>query len=188
MKQQNKDGVREPLAQDVPATKSEMKLDVSSPVFGNGEKIPAAHSAYDQNFSPALRWSGAPDGTKSFVLMMEDPDAKVTPLPVLHWIAWNIPGSTFALPEGIPASEGVTDPKDMRQGPNYSGKPGYAGPKPPAGDAPHRYFFQVYALDRLLDLPLNAGRDQLLKAVEGHVVAKGSFHGTFVRPADPAKP
>lgn len=188
MKKQNQVGVVSPLGHETPELKSGTPLQVTSPAFAAGERIPDAHSAYEQNFSPALQWSGAPAGTQSFVLLMEDPDAKVTPLPVLHWIAWNIPAEATGLPAGLPPSERVAEPKDMRQGPNYSGATGYRGPKPPEKDRTHRYFFQLFALDRKLDLPLNAMREQLLQACQGHVLAAGVLQGTFSRPAEPSKP
>lgn len=187
MLRQNKVGVRQPLAIDSPETKAAGKLTVQGP-FADGAPIPVVHSAYDQNASPALDWKGAPDQTKSFALLMEDPDAKNMPLPVVHWLAWNIPADVDRLQESIPGTDQLAIPKEMRQGPNSAGAIGYRGPRPPKGDPPHRYHIQIFALDTKLDLPLGAGRDEVLKAMQGHVLASGKLVGTFARPENPAKP
>lgn len=187
MLRQNKVGIRQSLAIDSPETKAAAKLTVKGP-FADGAAIPAVHSAYDQNVSPALTWSGAPAGTQSFALLMEDPDAKNMPLPVVHWIAWNIPADVTSLKESIPGADRLVIPKEMRQGANSAGVVGYRGPRPPEGDPPHHYHIQIFALDTKLDLPLGAGRDDLLKAMQRHVVASGKLVGAFVRPEKPAKP
>ena len=160
MRRQNREGVKEPLAHEMPAMKAKgaQALELASPSLREGQPIPVQHSAYDQNASPALRWSEGPQGTQSYVLLMEDPDATITPLPVVHWVAWNIPSDTLELREGLPPAEGLNDPKGMRQGANSLGRPGYFGPKPPKGEPAHRYFFQVFALDRKLELPPGATR------------------------------
>ena len=146
------------------------------------------HSSYDQNASPELHWTGGPAGAKSYAILLEDPDAKTTPLPVVHWVVWNIPADTTGLREGLEALDRLDLPKGLTQGANYSGAAGYKGPKPPEGDPAHHYHFQVFAVDRMLDLPLGSGREQLLGALKGHVQAKGELVGTFARPDKPAKP
>lgn len=192
MRTQNRDGVKEALAHEMPAMKAKAgggaKLAFRSKAFGDGEAIPVEHSAYDQNISPALEWSGAPAGTQSYVLLMEDPDASITPLPVVHWVAWNIPADTRELREGLPPMEGLSDPRGMRQGMNSLGRPGYFGSKPPKGEPPHRYFYQLFALDKKLELLPGATRKEVLAACEGHVLAVGVFHGTFERPPEPKRP
>lgn len=188
MRTQNRDGVKEALAHEVVKADAANKLQLSSPAFGDGQPIPVKHSAYDQNISPPLKWAAGPAGTQSYILFMEDPDAAITPLPVVHWVAWNIPADTLELREGLPPAEGLNEPMGMRQGANSLGRPGFFGSKPPAGDPPHRYFYQVFALDRKLDLPPGASRQEVLAAAQGHVLAAGVFHGTFARPAEPKRP
>jgi Raf kinase inhibitor-like YbhB/YbcL family protein len=118
--------------------------------------------------------------------VLEDPDAKpVTPF--VHWLAWNIPAHVTNLPEGLQEQLRLTEPEGVLQGLNTRGSPGYYGPKPPVMDAPHRYFFQVFALDTFLQVPPGADRDQLLAAMAGHVLAKGRLMGTFQQQTQPLK-
>lgn len=190
MRRQNREGEREPLAHEMPAMKPKgtHRLELTSPSFADGQPIPEKHSAYDQNVSPALQWTAGPDGTQAYVLLLEDPDASITPLPVVHWVAWNIPADTRELREGLPPMEGLNEPPGMRQGMNSLGRPGYFGSKPPKGEPPHRYVYQLFALDRKLDLPPGATRQEVLKASAGHVLATGTLHGRFARPAEPKRP
>jgi Raf kinase inhibitor-like YbhB/YbcL family protein len=177
-----------PLAIQRPETKSGARLNVSSPAFKPGGAIPATYSAYDQDSSFPLTWSGAPAGTKSFALIMEDPDSRRPPKPVIHWVAWNIPANTTQLREGLQKQDRLEDPPGMRQGPSTSGQIGYRGPRPPAGDPPHHYHAQVFAIDRELALPPGSERDEILTAIQGHVLASGELVGSFKRPDCPAKP
>jgi Raf kinase inhibitor-like YbhB/YbcL family protein len=186
MLQQNKTGVRSSIAIQDPRTKTGAALTVKSATIPDGGNIPVIHSAYDQNASPPLEWAGAPSATKSYVLLMEDPDAKTTPLPVVHWVAWNIPST--GLQEGVPVVDLLREPKGMRQGANYAGVAGYRGPRPPAGDPPHGYHIQIFALDADLSLPPGSTRDDVLEAMKGHVVASGQLKGLFAPPDKPAKP
>ncbi len=178
--------VRLPLAMADARTRTSGELKIRSSAIVEGGTIPPIHSAYDQNVSPALEWTAGPPSTKSYVLLLEDPDAQITPLPVVHWLAWNIP--TTALHEGITGADQLRVPSGMRQGLNYTGAVGYEGPRPPEGDPAHRYHFQVFALDKELALNPGIAREQLLKAMEGHVVAKGLLKGLFSRPENPRKP
>jgi Raf kinase inhibitor-like YbhB/YbcL family protein len=161
--------------------KAETVLRVASPDLRSGAPIPATHSAYGRNLSPALAWGGAPAGTRSFALVVEDPDAP-SPRPFVHWVAYDIPASVTALPGSLPTMPRLQAPKDMRQGRNGSGSIGYFGPRPPAGDGPHHYHFQLFALDRPLELPPGATRDQLVAAMRGHVLAEGELVGTYAQP------
>ncbi len=188
MRKQNREGVKEALTHEMPAMKTGGKIDLTSTSFADGEVIPVRHSAYDQNASPPLRWSAGPRGTESYVIVMEDPDAGITPLPVVHWLAWNIPAGTLALREGVPPVSGLNEPSGMRQGVNSLGRPGFFGSKPPKGDAAHRYVYQVFAIDRKLDLHPRATRSELLAACAGHVLAAGVLHGRFTRPDEPRRP
>ena len=186
MLKQNQVGVKTSLA--LTQLQTTGKLTVSSPAFVEGGTIPPAYSAYDQNASPALRWTAGPEGTQSYALLMEDPDVKGTPLPVIHWVVWNIPAHVQSLREGLETLDRLEDPMGLRQGPNTPGTVGYKGPRPAAGDSPHHYHIQIFAVDRKLDLPPGAKRDDLLAALQGHVLASGELLGLFARPDRPAKP
>jgi Raf kinase inhibitor-like YbhB/YbcL family protein len=178
MLRQNRTGQKSTLAiQELQASQAG-KLQVSS-TFAAGEKIPVQYSAYGQNASPPLRWSAPSGNAKSFALLVEDPDAKTTPLPVVHWVAWNIPGGATGLPEGLPGLDRLRNPDGMRQGANSMGVIGYKGPRPPEGDPPHHYHFQVFALDQSLDLRPGTTRDELIQAMRGHIVAAGQLIGLF---------
>lgn len=153
-------------------------------VFDNNNAIPVQFSADGDNASPPLEWGAAPDGTKSFVLIADDPDAAV-PKPFTHWLAYDIPAATTGLREGVPGTPVLQEPK-MKQGANSMGSVGYTGPKPPAGDPEHHYHFQLFALDVVtLGVEPGAKRDAVLKAMEGHVLAKGEIVGTFQRKMAP---
>ncbi|MDM9627657.1 YbhB/YbcL family Raf kinase inhibitor-like protein [Rhizobium sp. S152] len=149
--------------------------------FPEDGPIPVQFSADGDDASPSLEWKGAPTGTKSFVLIADDPDA-AKPKPFTHWVAFDLPSTTTKLREGIPGSPVLQDPKNMKQGANSRGSLGYTGPRQPAGDPPHHYHFQIFALDTdTLGVEPGAKRDEVLKAMEGHVLAKGQLVGTFER-------
>jgi Raf kinase inhibitor-like YbhB/YbcL family protein len=153
-----------------------MKLTLTSSVFSDGEIIPRQHTGDGQDLSPSLRWTGTPDGTKSLALICDDPDA---PRGIwVHWVLFNLPADTKELPEGVSAKEGL--PGGARQGKNDFGKIGYGGPAPPKGK-PHRYFFKLYALDTMLDLPAGATKDQVMNALKGHIVAEAQLVGKYAR-------
>jgi Raf kinase inhibitor-like YbhB/YbcL family protein len=161
---------------DVPAT-----LQVSSPAIPEGGMIPKKYSDYGKGISPPLRWASAPQGTQSFVLMMEDPDA-VSPLPFVHWTIVNIPAGHTSLPQGVRKAFQPVRGAPLRQGSNSKTEVGYFGPRPPPGDPAHAYHFQLFALDTQLNLPDGFNRNALLKAMEGHVLAKGDFIARFAQP------
>jgi Raf kinase inhibitor-like YbhB/YbcL family protein len=152
-------------------------LQASSPAFNEGDTIPAKFTADGANKSPELRWSGAPENTKSFAVICEDPDAPRGTW--THWVLFNLPADKTGLAEGVATEKELPD--GTRQGKNDFGKIGYSGPDPPKGK-PHRYYYKVFALDTKLDLPAGATRDQLLKAMKGHAVAEGQVMGKFGRP------
>lgn len=147
----------------------EFNMKIETSAFQNGETIPAKYTCSGENVSPPLNISGAPKETKSFVLIVDDPDAPGGTFD--HWLGWNIPGDTQKLPEGV---------KLPKQGKNSYQKLGYGGPCPPPGK-PHRYFFKLYALDTMLSLPEGASKHQIESAMEGHVIAKTELIGTFQR-------
>lgn len=167
-----------PLAIEV--LQAEAGLTVTAPFQADGP-IGPEHAADGDNASPALSWEGAPEGTQSFVIIAEDPDAK-EPKPFVHWLAYDIPADVTTLREGLPTEASLPDPEGVKQGANSMGSTGYAGPKPPVADGPHHYHFQVFALDVPgLDLPPAADRAAVLAAMQGHVLAAGNITGTFDR-------
>ena len=152
-----------------------MKIKVISPAFEEGGMIPSKYTADGQNISPPLKWEGVPDGTKSIALISDDPDAPVGTW--VHWVMWNIPAEARELTENIPPDEDLPD--GSRQGITDFRSIGYGGPAPPSGM--HRYYFKVYALDMKLDLPSSSKKADLLKAMEGHILAEGQLMGKYKR-------
>jgi Raf kinase inhibitor-like YbhB/YbcL family protein len=167
------------LAGEILAAQSATAIAVRSSAFSAGAPIPDQYSDYGEGKSPPLSWSSLPSGTRAVVLMMEDPQAR-SPLPFVHWIAV-LPAELRALPEGIPPVERSPHVPRAQQGSNSRSEIGYFGPRPPPGDEPHPYHFQVFALDRTLSLPSGFNRHALLQAMQGHVLAKGDLIGTFAR-------
>jgi Raf kinase inhibitor-like YbhB/YbcL family protein len=189
MRQQAAKGSGVPLAILRPETQGSGTLTVHSPAFAEGAPIPPIFSDYEQGASFPLSWTAGPAETRSYVLIVEDPDSKPpSAVPVVHWLAWNIPAGVTSLREGLQKQDRLEDPPGLRQGPGSGGAVGYRGPRPPAGDGPHHYHIQVFALDRQLDLPAGTNRDEVLAAMKGHVRARGELIGTFKRPDSPARP
>jgi Raf kinase inhibitor-like YbhB/YbcL family protein len=181
MLEQASQGVGVPIA--IERTAAGENLRVFAPTADG--VIQRKHSEYHDGVSPRIAWS-AVKGARSYALIMEDPDAKpITPF--VHWLAWNIPADHRHLPEGLQEQERLTDPRGVLQGRNSRGSVGYFGPRPPVGDAPHRYHFQVFALDTRLDVPFGAERDELLAAMQGHVLAAGEIVGTYRQVVAPLK-
>lgn len=172
---------REDVSFSLPETamKGRAQITVRSDSFVNNGAIPDKFSDYFEGSSPALSWSGVPRKAKSVVMMMEDPDASLKP--TTHWLVANLPVGTTQLPENQPKTDALTG---GQQGGNITGKIGYYGPKPPPGDKPHNYHFQVFALDAVLDLPSGFNRQALLDAMKNHVIAKGEIVGTYQRRPD----
>lgn len=154
-------------------------LTLSSSAFPHEQPIPAAHSCDDANGSPPLAWSDVPEKTKSFALLVEDPDAPGGTF--AHWLLYEIAGDARELPASVPVVERGAG--GMKQGQNDFRRIGYGGPCPPPGAA-HRYLFHLYALDDVLGLAPGATRSDLLAAIRGHVLAEATLVGTFAR--DPA--
>jgi len=150
-------------------------MDIRSLAFEAGGSIPSAYTCDGEDRSPALEWNGAPDGTKTFALIADDPDAPGKTW--VHWVAWNIPATSRSLPEGMPNEAEAAG--GIRQGTNDFGRVGYGGPCPPRGV--HRYVFKLYALDAVLDLPPGTSKASLVKAIEGHVLAEAQVMGTYSR-------
>jgi Raf kinase inhibitor-like YbhB/YbcL family protein len=153
-----------------------MKITVTSTAFQEGETIPKQYTKDSKDVSPPLKWDSAPDGTKSFALICDDPDAPRGTW--VHWVLFNLPADTRSLEEGVPTSE--TLPNGARQGKNDFGDVGYGGPKPPPGKR-HRYFFKLYALDAALDLQSGATKAQVEGKMKGHVIGDGQLMGKYAR-------
>jgi Raf kinase inhibitor-like YbhB/YbcL family protein len=153
------------------------RLVLSSEAIGLDGRIGEAYSAYHDNMSPPLMWTGMPDAD-TYALVVEDPDAP-TDRPVLHWMAWNIPGSLEGLPAGVPTADHPNDLGGLVQGRNQHGRFGYMGPKPPPGDGPHRYHFQLFALDRRLTLPATAPLEELVQVLKANAIAACELVGTY---------
>ena len=151
-----------------------MAFHLVSHSFGEGGWIPQLHSCQGADLSPALEWSDAPSETRSFAIVVEDPDA---PGGVwCHWVLYDIPAGVHALPQGFkPGKLGTSGINDF-------GKLGYGGPCPPKGHGPHRYFFKIVALDvHTLGLGTGIPRQELLTAVKGHILAEAVYMGRFER-------
>lgn len=145
-----------------------MSLELTSDAFANGQSIPAKYTCTGRNISPALAWKDPPTGTQSFAIIMDDPDAPGGTW--VHWVLFNIPADARSLQENLDTSE-------LSVGKNSWGSLGYGGPCPPSGT--HRYFFKLYALDSPLSLSPGAKKEQLLKTMEGHILAQAEIMGTF---------
>lgn len=162
------------------STGKPVTLALTSPAFQDGERIPDRHARGGRNLSPALHWSELPEGTASVALICEDPDAP-TLKPFVHWLIFNLPPSLPGLPEGVQQKPAPADLDGAAQGVNDFDGVGYDGPAPPAGGGPHRYRFQLFALDTVLTLPSGVSALSLRRALEGHVLGKGVLAGTFSR-------
>ncbi|RME44609.1 MAG: YbhB/YbcL family Raf kinase inhibitor-like protein [Chloroflexi bacterium] len=145
-----------------------------SSAFDEGATIPTRHTCDGEDVSPELTWQGAPAGTRSFVLIMDDPDAPGRTF--THWVLFDIPASQTTLPEGFqPGDVGTSGANDF-------GKTGYGGPCPPPGHGPHRYFFTLYALNTdVLNLPANASRPAVEQAMRDHLIAQARLMGRYER-------
>jgi Raf kinase inhibitor-like YbhB/YbcL family protein len=150
------------------------ELRVTSNQFENNSPIPASYSADSGKVSPPITWSGTPGQAKSIAIVVEDPDAP-TPNPFVHWLAYDIDPDMKSFGEAASGSDGLLEGK------NSNLKRGWSGMAPPKGDTPHRYFFQVFALDRKLNLADGIGRTELFDAMAGHVIARGVLIGTYQR-------
>jgi Raf kinase inhibitor-like YbhB/YbcL family protein len=154
-----------------------MTLTISSTAFQDGGDIPLQYTCDGMNISPSLAWSGAPAGTESFALIVDDPDAPDPQAPRtvwVHWLLYNLPASINGLAEGVSAL-----PIPANTGKNDFGRVAYGGPCPPIGK--HRYFFKLYALDTLLADLGKPTKAQLEKAMAGHIVDHAQLMGTYQR-------
>src|SRR5437763_5546940 len=144
-------------------------LRLSSPAFSGHGRIPSRHAGDGEDVAPPLEWSGAPEGTKAFALVVHDPDAPLVD-GFTHWVAYGIPGQATGVPEGG---------GDLTAGTNSFGKAGYNGPAPPPGHGTHHYYFWVYALDEDLELEPGLDRRALFERIEDHVIEQARLVGTY---------
>ncbi len=152
-------------------------LELTSPAFKEGQPIAKIYSCDGKNKAPAFAWTGAPIGTKTFALISDDPDAPMA-TPWVHWVVFNIPATKTGLSK--PLGRRQVLPDGTKQGVNTSLHIGYDGPCPPPGKL-HRYFFKLYALDIALTLNSGITKEQLLTAMEGHILVQAELMGTYQR-------
>jgi Raf kinase inhibitor-like YbhB/YbcL family protein len=155
-------------------------LTVTSPAFEDGSVIPPKFTQSVPDFvSPKLQWTNVPPNTVSFVLIAHDPDVALDKKigDVLHWMAFNIPGTASGLPEGVPATAQLAD--GTIQAKNRRGAIGFLGPGAPAVGPYHHYTFELFALDTKLSLGADAMRADVLAAIDGHILGKGVLVGRF---------
>ncbi len=156
--------------------KDPAKLELSTTAFRPGGAIPAQFTCSGENISPALSWSQPPAGTRSFTLIVDDPDAPAGTW--VHWVVYDLPASARELPQHVAPGERISGSGE--QGVNDFSERDYGGPCPPPGK-PHRYFFRLYALDVSLNLQSPARRQEVDLAMKGHILAQAELMGTFKR-------
>jgi len=150
-----------------------MAFTLVSPAFAGGDMVPTKYTCEGENLSPPLSWSGAPEGTRAFALVMDDPDAPGGTF--THWLLWDIAPTCAALDEGLSVSRMGT------AGRNDFGRQGYGGPCPPKGHGRHRYRIHLHALRAPIGLPKGRSRDAVDSALSGRVLATASLEGVFER-------
>ena len=153
-----------------------MSFVLETKAFPKGGEIPGKYTCSGEDVSPALSWSGAPQETKSFALIVEDPDAPSGTF--THWIVYDLPATTHQLPENVSKSDDLSG--GGRQGRNDFRRVGYGGPCPPPGRS-HRYFFKLYALSAALNLPAGASKRDVESAMRGRIIAQVELMGKFAR-------
>lgn len=168
-------GCGSPPAPEISAVTAQ-KMSLTSPAFQPSAAIPALYTCSGEDISPALQWDAPPEGTRSLALIMDDPDAPLGTW--VHWVVYNLPAEATGLAEGASRANGASFdlPAGAQQGKTSFGRADYGGPCPPSGQ--HRYYFKLYALDITLEGD-QLSKDDLLKAMEGHVLATGELVGVF---------
>ena len=161
-----------------------MAISITSPAFGEEERIPDKYTHEGEDISPPLEWSGLPEGTKELALICDDPDAP-TPEPWVHWVIYKIPANATGLTEGVPRKARLPN-SEILQGQNSWSKPGkpsigYQGPMPPPGSGNHQYRFTLYALSGRLVVQPGISEKQLLTEMEDHILATGQLIGLYSR-------
>ena len=161
-------------------TREAASIDLSSPAFANGGRLPPRFTADGEGVSPPLVWGKLPEGTQSLALVVEDPDAP-SPQPLVHAIVWGIPAEERRLVEGAIRRDGAGDPDGRDVGRNSYFLEGWLPPDPPTGHGDHNYAFQLFALAAVPDPGANPGRAALMRAMAGTVLAAGLLTGTYSR-------
>ena len=154
-----------------------MTITLTSDAFTNGSPIPGKYTVDGADVSPPLKWANVPKEAVSLALICDDPDAGGW----VHWVAYAIPAAVTELPEGASSVKAGKKPTGCFEGVNGWGDVGWRGPSPPPPSGTHRYSFRLYALDTLVDLKPGATKADLLKAMEGHILATGELVGTYLR-------
>ena len=165
----------ESASEVTPPGEGSNSLELTSPAFPPGSPIPIEYSCDGANASPPLEWNFPTGEAQSFALIVDDPDAPGRTW--VHWVIYNIPGTSASLPEGLPPEADLAN--GVRQGVNSGGGLGYAGPCPPGGT--HRYFFRLYALDSALDSASGLNAEGLTEAMKGHILSTAELMGTYGR-------
>lgn len=156
-------------------TQNQSGMTLTSSAFNNGGQIPTKYSCDGEKISPPLAWTNAPAGTRSFLLIVDDADAPRGTF--AHWVIFNIPASVTSLPENVPTNPTLSN--GATQGQNGAGRIGYTSPCPPSGT--HRYMFQLYALNTQLTLTPGATKQDVLNAMQGHIIAQATLTGLYGR-------
>jgi Raf kinase inhibitor-like YbhB/YbcL family protein len=152
-----------------------IEIQIKSTAFTDGGMIPIQYTCDGKDVSPPLALTSIPTGTKSLAIICDDPDAPMGTW--VHWVLFNLPPETRELTEGIPSKKILAN--GAKHGMNDFHKYGYGGPCPPGGT--HRYYFKIYALDRELSLEPGATKNELLKAMDGHILSEGQLMGRYKR-------
>ena len=163
------------LHAELPKKGSKMSMQITSTAFAHSEMIPDRYTCKGNDISPPLEWENAPEGSRSFALIFDDPDAPMGTW--VHWVVYDLPAGCNKLPEDVPEVNPISG--GGVQGTNSWGRIGYGGPCPPSGT--HRYFFRLYALDTVLGLEEGATKAQVLKAMEGHILDECELMGRYAK-------
>ena len=177
-----------PVAFDRADLQAATTLQVTVPGLADGGPLPANYSAAGRNVSPPVSWTAGPEGTRSFVVLMQDADAAPSAAPTggVNWLVYAIPASVLSLPRGMHNVASPTNPLGASQGRNDHDSLGYTGPRLALGEPPHHYHLQVFALDRPVRTRAGAEPPAVLKAMAGHVLARGELVATYVAPSPDA--
>lgn len=154
-----------------------MAIKITSTAFRDGSEIPVQHTCDGANISPPLSWTGVPPEAKSLILTVKDPDAPSGVF--IHWVLYNLPPDLGGLSDDTPADAELDN--GALQCTNGFGNIGYGGPCPPPGDKPHRYLFDVYALDIELVLPKEPSEADINREIKDHILAEGHLLGKYQR-------
>mgnify|MGYP006267846505 CR=1 FL=1 len=150
-------------------------MQLQCPVLLAGDEVPTRYTCDGENVSPPLKWTDPPNGTRTFALIVEDPDAPSSVF--THWLVYDIPAERQELPEGVDGHPELPD--GGTQGQNDFGETGFGGPCPPTGM--HRYVFRLFALDQTLEMAPGAKKADLLQLMEGHILETAEVIGTYAR-------